>query len=161
MKNIDLPKIGFRNIKTGIAVFICLIVFQIIGRQDVLSACVASILSMGDSMESSIHSGRNRIIGTILGGLSSIFFLYAIYFLPNIESNNPFIVALGVSFIIYISNILKLQDSCSIFCVVYLSIVLNYNGSGAFLYVCNKTLDTLIGVIVAIIVNYSIKNPTK
>lgn len=159
--NIDLPKIGFRNIKTGIAVFLCLILFKFINRGDSLMACMASILCMGDTMESSLESGEERIVGTILGGIASIFFLYTVSLLPNVESSNPIVIAIGVSFIIYISNVFKVQNACSICCMVYISIMLNYSGSGASYYVVNRTLDTLIGVIIAVIVNYSIKVPTK
>lgn len=157
MSNIEIPKIGFRNIKTGIAVFICLIIFKLINREDCMFACVASILCMGDSVESSLELGKSRIIGTLFGGIASISFLHLVSLLPTIEFNNPFIIAIGVSFIIYISNIFKFQNSCSMSCVVYLSIMLNYAGSGAIEYSANRTLDTLIGVIVAIVVNYYIK----
>lgn len=161
MENIDIPKIGFRNIKTGIAVFICLILFKFIDRGDSLNACMASILCMGDTMENSLKSGKGRIVGTILGGISGIAFLYAVILLPNIDSTNPLVISIGVSFIIYISNVFKAQNACSICCMVYIGIMLNYNGSEALTYVANRTLDTLIGVIIAIIVNYSIKAPVK
>lgn len=159
MNNLGIPKIGFRNIKTGIAVFICLIIFKLINREDCTFACVASILCMGDSVESSLDLGKERIIGTLFGGISSIAFLYIVNFIPNVGINSPVIIAIGVSFIIYICNVFKCQDSCGVCCMVYISIMLNYAGSGAILYSANRTLDTLIGVIIAIVVNYYIKPP--
>lgn len=155
----NLPKLGFRNIKTGIAVFLCLVLFNMIGRDDSLFACIASILCMRDTVSGSLQLGKDRIIGTILGGACSLSFLYAINLLPIIEYNDAFVIAVGVSFVIYMANLLKLKESCSICCMVYISIMFNYVGSGAFIYVTNRTLDTLIGVIIAILVNYYIKPP--
>lgn len=157
----ELPKLGFRNVKTGIAVFICLIFFNLINREDCIFACMASILCMGDTVESSLASGKERIIGTILGGISSLLFLSIVGIIPNIGYNNPSIMAIGVSFIIYISNVFKVQNSCSICCMIYISIMFNYAGSGAFSYATNRTIDTLIGVLIAILVNYYIKAPTN
>lgn len=156
----ELPKLGFRNIKTGLSVFICIIFFNLIEREDCIFAIIASILCMGDTVESSLEAGKERIFGTIFGGFASLVFLWIINLIPNIEYKNPFIIATGVSFIIYMSNVFKIQNACSICCMVYISIMFNYAGHGALSYATNRTIDTLIGVVISILVNFYIKSPT-
>lgn len=159
MKNIDIPKIGFRNIKTGIAVFICLLIFNYFGKGkgNYILACTATILCMGDTIENTLKTSWNRLFGILVGGIASIIFLYTVDYISEIHINTPIIVAIGVSFIIYICNLLKATDSCSVACVMYITIMFTYSGSGAFTYVISNAFYTLIGVVVAILVNSLIK----
>lgn len=160
MKNVDMPKIGFRNIKTGIAVFICLIILNLIGTDNYTLSCIATIICMGDTLENTIKISRNRLYGILIGGFSSIIFLYTIDIISNENINTPIVVAIGVSFIIYICTLLKSTASCTVACVMYISIMFGYSGSGALKYVLNNAFYTFIGVVVSITVNSLIKPPT-
>lgn len=159
--NIDVPKIGFRNIKTGIAVFIAILILNFLQQDSYTLTCVSAIICMGDTLEGTMKTSINRLAGIFIGGFSSIFFIYIIDIVTESYVNKPIIVAIGVSFIIYICNLLKANNSCNIACVMYISIVFGYAGSGAFNYVMLNALLTFIGIIVAILVNYLIKPPKQ
>ena len=96
MRKNTFPNIGLRNIKTGLSVFICMILFQIFKRNDPFYACIAAVICMKDTVENSRLIGINRLIGTFLGGLLGILAIY-ITSLLNISSFfSPIVTSLGI-----------------------------------------------------------------
>ena len=144
-----MKKIGMRNIKTGIAVFLATLTGYLgIVETPVLTVSVC-IFSIKNTIKNSIEDSWTRIIGTLLGGLIGYFF--ALFFKGNIIS-----VTLGVVFIIYICNILKISDSSAIASVTFTAICLGIGSSEPLKYSIMRTIDTLVGVIIALLVNYTI-----
>ncbi|MGL4771994.1 MAG: aromatic acid exporter family protein, partial [Clostridium sp.] len=56
-------KVGLRNIKTALAVFVCMFLFSIFNNDNPFYACIAAVICMGDTVENSLIMGKNRIIG--------------------------------------------------------------------------------------------------
>lgn len=157
--NLAVPKIGFRNIKTAIAVFICLLILNFLKQDNYALTCISAIICMGDTIENTFKTSINRLLGIFIGGFSSIFFIYLIEFISKSYIDKPIVVAIGVSFIIYTCNLFKSNNSCSIACVMYLTIMFGYSGTGALNYVIFNAFFSFIGIAVAIFVNYLIKPP--
>jgi len=69
-----------RNIKTALAVFICVAVFAMMGPNfNPLFAAVAAVITMESNIEETVESGWNRILGTIIGGAAGMLaFLFLI-----------------------------------------------------------------------------------
>lgn len=147
-----LQKPGMRNIKTGIGVMIC----ALIGKMNVIDstfyAAIACVVSMQTTVKSSLTVGLNRLKGTFIGGL--IGFLFVL-----IHPGDPIISCLGIITTIYICNILKINKSITIACVVYCAINLNIGDANPIVYSLSRILDTSIGVIVGVAVNYFIFRP--
>lgn len=147
-----LQKPGMRNIKTGIGVMIC----ALIGKMNVIDstfyAAIACVVSMQTTVKSSLTVGLNRLKGTFIGGL--IGFLFVL-----IHPGDPIISCLGIITTIYICNILKINKSITIACVVYCAINLNIGDANPIVYSLSRILDTSIGVIVGVAVNYFIYRP--
>lgn len=141
-----------RNIKTGIGVMIC----ALIGKMNVIDspfyAAIACVVSMQTTVKSSLTVGLNRLKGTFIGGL--IGFLFVL-----IHPGDPIISCLGIITTIYICNILKINKSITIACVVYCAINLNIGDANPIVYSLSRILDTSIGVIVGVAVNYFIYRP--
>lgn len=146
-----LPTIGLRNIKTAISVFICILLFQIIGRENPFYACIAAVICMGTSIDSSVTTGKNRFIGTFIGGIWGIILISFFKFIP--EWLDPIYIGIGITILIYICNILKLNASISISCVVFLSIMTTTREVSSTVYAINRIIDTSIGIIISILVN--------
>ncbi len=153
-----IPYPGFRNIKTAISIMICLIFYKFSDRQDVTLAAIASLICMQDSVEKSIKEGINRVIGTVIGGLFAIIFVYL-----NLTETNYILwsvsITIGIIILIYICNIINIKQSIIIGCVVYLVIILGAGTYQPVLYSINRVLDTIIGIIIAISVNYFLFRP--
>ena len=162
MKKLNLPKIGLRNIKTALAVFICLLCFQIFGRNPIYAA-IAAIVSMQNTVESSIKTGVDRLIGTVIGGLVGVFFILSRLIFFNIWIYFV-LIAIGIVAVIYINVLIKKTGSVAISCIVFLIIMVNAESMQvqpfmeALSYAGNRVLDTAIGVIIGVLVNWILRN---
>jgi len=154
MKHLDIPHIGYRNLKTSLAVLICLLLMP-----KSLNAPIAAIISMQSTIEDSVKIGLNRLIGTFIGGILGAIILILTIKL-NLHSFSIIIASLGVSLIIYICNLIKKPAACTIASIVILIILINPDIINPIRYAFQRTLETVIGVIIAIIINALI-NPPK
>ncbi|RRJ66782.1 aromatic acid exporter family protein [Paenibacillus oralis] len=145
--------IGLRNVKTGIAIFICLIVSTLLHLEYPFYAAIATIISMENSVTNSFKAGKHRTMGTFIGAIVGASFAF-------LEPRNAFYCAIGVMVVIYICNLLKWNKSVSIACIVFLAIMLNLKpGENPLSYGFHRITDTLIGIAVAVIVNYVVFPP--
>lgn len=151
---LQVKKVGMRNIKTAIAVFISIILSKLFKMEYPFYAAIAAIISMQSSVEESFRAGRNRMIGTLIGAV--VGFICAL-----INPGNAFVSAIGIVIVIYLCNLLKWKESSSIGGVVFLAIMLNLKGNSPLWYSINRLFDTFLGIIVAIVVNYFIIPPQK
>ena len=147
-----LNKPGMRNIKTGIGVMLCILVgyFNIIDKT--FFAAVACIVCMQTTVKSSLIVGLNRLKGTFIGGVVGFLFVL-------IRPGNPILACLGIITTIYICNILKVNSSITIACVVFCAIMINIGSESPLEYSVHRIIDTSIGVIIGVSVNYFICRP--
>ena len=161
-----IPHIGMRTFKTALVVFVCLIVYYlaealvIVTGLDALMACIAGIICLQDSMEKTFLTGLHRIFGTIVGALIGMLFLYADRFFNNMLLRIS-LVCIGVVVLIMIFNLLKISESIVIGCVIYLAIMLEQTKEAPYISSIHRLIDTMVGVIIAVIINRFIQNPDK
>lgn len=142
-------KIGMRTYKTSLAVFICIIVYQIAHWENPFFAVIGAILSMETSIISSFKVGRDRLMGTALGAIVGLGFTL-------ISPRDALLSALGMIIIITICNIFHWNKSISIAGVVFISIMFNIGGLQAIQYSINRILDTSIGILIGLAINFLI-----
>lgn len=147
-----LKKIGMRNLKTALSVLICVALSQFFNREYIFYAAIAAVMAMQSSVSDSFKAGKNRMLGTIMGAFIGL--VSAI-----ISPGNAILCGIGVVIIIYICDFLDWEKSVTISCTVFLVIMLNLNGRGPVSYSINRTLDTFLGIIVAVLINYFIYPP--
>ncbi|AKL97351.1 hypothetical protein CACET_c39250 [Clostridium aceticum] len=145
-------KIGLRTIKTGIAVTVSLIIANILRIESPFFAAIAAIIAMQPTVSDSWKTGVNRILGTIIGAVVGAIFV-------AIAPANPFLGGLGVVSLIIIMNKLGWQEAIAIGGVVFTGIFLNTNENHVT-YALHRLLDTSIGIVVAVVINYTIYPPT-
>lgn len=154
INSVQLPKLGLRNIKTAVAVTLCMIIFDLIHRDNPFFACVASVFCMKDTVSNSISMGKNRILGTMLGGIIGIILIFLCTNFQYLYSIKSLVTGIGISISIYICTILKKPESVIVSCIVISGIMINYDSQvNSYVYAINRSIDTAIGVIVAIIIN--------
>ena len=155
-----------RTVKTALFVLICMVLYHLAEafvhttNFDAFLACTAAVICMQDSVEKSLKSGRNRMAGTGIGALIGMIFLYI-----DMHFDNDYLViamiALGVVVLIATCNLLQLNESIVIACVVFLIIALEQTANGPFLSSVQRLLDTAVGVAVAVAINHFVKKPSK
>lgn len=153
MQKFNLPPIGLRNIKTALSVFICILIFRIFNNNYPFYACISAVICMKDTVDNSLNMGKDRLIGTFLGGMIGVVFIYSLSFFPYLLHPNAIITALGVIICIYICTSINKPGSVSICCIVFIGIMISYTGSESYYYAITRTFDTAIGVVVAVLVN--------
>jgi len=152
-------RIGMRVIKTVAAVTICLFIAWLIGSKDSLPiAAIAAIVTMQATSSDTLRIGAFRILGTIIGGVFGILTVLIGLVLPY-YADGLFIFVIPAMLLInlYLCNLLKMQDSCSISCVVTIivaaHIVYDATFDEALVFTFIRLRDTLIGVIFATAIN--------
>jgi uncharacterized membrane protein YgaE (UPF0421/DUF939 family) len=144
--------IGMRNIKTAIAVGLSIVVARLFALQSPFYTSIAAIISMQDTVENGYKAGKDRLLGTIVGAIVGICVAY-------IAKGRVIIISLGIVLLIAILNLLKWKKSVSIAGVVFCAINLNLHGDNPFIYATYRTTDTIIGIVIAILVNRFIYPP--
>ncbi|WP_368236611.1 aromatic acid exporter family protein, partial [Anaerotruncus rubiinfantis] len=56
-------RVGMRNVKTALAIFVCLLLYQFVPG-NASYACIAALIAMQSTLEESWSQGRNRLLGT-------------------------------------------------------------------------------------------------
>jgi len=141
-----------RTIKTGIAIFLVLSISKILNINNPLFAGIATLITMQSSVSGSWEAGKNRMLGTVLGAIIGLIF-------SIMAPNNPFIIGIGIIIIIYLCNILDWKKAISISCIVFMAIMLNQDEGSRLNYSVFRALDTFLGIIVGMLVNYFISPP--
>jgi len=158
-----IPGIGMRNIKTSLSVFVCLLLFQIINRENSIYACVAAVICMQNTIVDSLEKGISRIIGTIVGGSTGALILFVATDLFSVRKDMMiFIIPLGIVILIEICVAIGKKQAVVISCVVYLSILISKNRDGGYMvYTVNRVIDTSAGIIITLLINKYVMMPDK
>ncbi len=60
-------RLGFRVVKTGIAVTLCVVISALLKLDEPFFAVIAAVMTMGKSIDASIKMGKNKLIGVLIG----------------------------------------------------------------------------------------------
>lgn len=141
-----------RALKTGLAVFLTELLAVILGRSSSFYSSIAAVICLMKSHEETQKKGIERLIGTVVGGLTGWIFLEVFIRIPYYkELFYPFMAPFGVLLVIYMLNVMNRKTSCMIGCVVFLSIAVNFNRTldQIPVYVFDRVLDTALGIAMA------------
>lgn len=151
-------KPGLRIVKTFIAVSLAMLISSFRPGEGLpFYSAIAAIICLKSDVEGSREIGINRIIGTMLGGLCGLIYLLIVpanYLPVPVEL---ILISLLASIIIWVMAMAGKPKAISIMAIVFLSITINHGNEGnlLFLFAFNRTFDTMVGVISAIVVNWT------
>lgn len=141
--------IGMRYLKTALAVTLCILIARALNSEYPFFAAVAAVISMENTVANSFESGKSRVLGTLIGGVVGAVFVL-------LGPENAFLCGLGTIIIIYLCSVMQWANSIAIGTIVFLSIMLNLGGQSPWLYSLSRVEDTMLGILVALAVNYLI-----
>ena len=148
--------IGMRNIKTALAATICAVIYFIFDQNPTF-ACIGAIFGMGNDMGSSKLSGGNRFFGTLIGGfIGMALFRVYIMFVPE-GGYHPLLLLMlfiGVVVLIVTSTAFHWAGAIQPGGVVLCIILFNTPVETYIVYSVNRIVDTGVGVLVALMVNW-------
>ena len=146
-------KLGMRTFKTGIAVFLVLLIFGFFGWKGLQIGALTAVFSLRESFDKSVHFGTSRILGNSIGGLYAL-----LSFLLNTFFHEAFwvtLVVVPICTMLTIMTNVAMNNKAGIIGGVsaMLIITLSIPNGETFLYVFARIFETFIGVFVAILVN--------
>jgi uncharacterized membrane protein YgaE (UPF0421/DUF939 family) len=145
--------VGMRIIKTVISIYLSIIISLAINGQPT-SAAIAAFICTRSSNKDSVDTGRIRVIGTLIGALFSLVFIIVIKYF-NIELfTQGYYISLLLIPVIKVTIWLKMPGATVSACIVVLITLLSYVKDGdPHVRIIYRFVDTMVGVIIAIIVN--------
>ena len=148
--------IGQRNIKTAVAATLTALLYFIVNRNPTF-ACIGAIFGLGSDMPNSRLNGGNRFFGTLFGGFlgMGLFRLYMII-VPDGGMHPvlfPFLFV-GVVLLILVSQIFHWPGAVQPGGVVLCILLFNTPVETYISYSLNRIVDTGIGVLIALLVNW-------
>lgn len=154
-----LPKIGMRIIKSAVAVFICFMYYLFFRKNGIIFySQLAALWCMQPNMNNTKAKATQRTIGTLTGAVIGLLILLIDRsFIPTTRMGNFFydiLVAFAIIVVIYITILIRKPDASYFSCVVFLSIVVNHIGdANPYVFVFDRVMDTMIGIIIGMGVN--------
>ena len=151
-------KPGLRIVKTFIAVSLAMLISSFRPGEGLpFYSAIAAIICLKSDVEGSREIGINRVIGTMLGGLCGLLYLLIVPANYRPKEVELILISLLASIIIWVMAMAGKPKAISIMAIVFLSITINHGNEGnlPFLFAFNRTFDTMVGVIMAIVVNWT------
>lgn len=144
--------IGMRITKTALAITISVYVVKWLNLNAPFFAAVGALIAMQGNLAESVTMAKYRMLGSIFGGAVGVAGAY-------LAPGNPLVLGLGAALIIFAANKLKWQQAIVLSTVVFASIMLRDTGDTALASSISRVVNTLVGIVVAVVVNYSISRP--
>src|SRR5699024_5511409 len=150
--NPTFMKIGARTLKTGIAVFISLLIPFLLGFPEVSDlAGISAIYSLQPSVKKSFGVVQERILANTLGGILAVLVSLSI-------GNSLLTIAFACALLIAILHQLRLDNVIGLAAVTMIVIMLTEKDA-IFVDAILRVLATFIGVVVTFLVNTLVLPP--
>ena len=127
-KQIQLPRVGMRIIKSAVAVFLCFVFYSFFRTNGIIFySQLAALWCIQPQWENTRSKALQRTVGTLTGAAFGLFVLlidkHLITTGPGSELIYELFVALTIVAVIYVTLLLHKKDASYFSCVVFLSIV--------------------------------------
>ncbi|NQG97338.1 aromatic acid exporter family protein [Streptococcus suis] len=149
-------KLGMRTIKSGLAVFLVILLFGLLGWQGIQIAALTAVFSLREDFDQSVHFGTSRILGNSIGGFYALLFFIVDSLLKNHFLVTLFVVPLCVMLTIMTNVAMNNKAGIIGGVSALLIITLSIPSGNAIEYVFIRVFETFVGVFIAILVNYDL-----
>lgn len=154
-------KLGMRTLKTGIAVFIVVLLFHLLGWHGMQIGTLTAVFSLREDFDKSVHFGLSRVVGNSIGGVLALFFLLINEFFHRHFFVTLFCIPLFAMLVIMVNvaidNKAGVIGSIAAFLIISLSIPVG----DTLLYAIARIFETFCGVFIAILVNTDLERLKK
>ena len=145
-------KLGLRIIKTGIAVTVCVAISNLLKLDQPYLAVIATVLSMGKSVDMSVRSGKNKMIGVAIGSALGCGFAL-------ISSGNAGLCGVGIIISLYLCQLFHLDGAAPLTCFAFAAVMFSATGPKPWDPALMCAENALLGIAVAVVVNLIVIPP--
>ncbi|MGT2923810.1 FUSC family protein [Streptococcus caviae] len=153
--------LGMRTFKSGLAVFLVLLLFGLFGWKGLQIGALTAVFSLREDFDTSVHFGTSRIVGNSIGGVYSL-----IFFLINSLFHYQYwvtVVFVPIFTMLTIMTNVAMNNKTGIIggVAALLIITLSIPKDETMLYIFARIFETFMGVFIAITVNSDIDKIRK
>ncbi len=152
-----VPRIGMRIIKSALGVLICFAIYFMSGKQGApFYSALAVLWCIQNQTKNTVQNALQRTVGTGIGAAYGLIYILIKQRVPQLGDSflHYCIISLALIPIIYTTVVIKQKKASYFSCVVFLSIVVNHlMDENPYIFVANRSLDTLIGIFVGLVLN--------
>lgn len=134
-----------RTFKSGLAVFLVLLLFGILGWKGLQIGALTAVFSLREDFDKSIHFGTSRIVGNSIGGVYSLLF----FLINNLFHFQYWVTVVFVpifTMLTIMTNVAMSNKTGIIGGVAALLIItLSIPKDETILYVCARVFETFVG----------------
>lgn len=146
------PHLGFRIIKTGIAVTLCLALCDLLQLQQPFVAVVTAIISMGRSIDNTVRTGKDHLLAAILGAVCGAL-------LYHVSPQNAGLCGIGIILVIFLCQLLQLRRGTLMGSFMFAMVMLHPETAGTVQTVWWCMVAAVLGIAIALAVNLLILPP--
>jgi uncharacterized membrane protein YgaE (UPF0421/DUF939 family) len=154
---VHVPHIGMRIIKSALGVLICFAIYFIRGKQGTpFYSALAVLWCIQNQTKNTVQNALQRTVGTGIGAAYGLIYILIKQRVPQLGDSflHYCIISIALIPIIYTTVVIKQKKASYFSCVVFLSIVVNHlMDENPYIFVANRSLDTLIGIFVGLVLN--------
>lgn len=152
--------LGWRSIKTSIAVFITIIVYAVFNLGAATLAGLSAVFTLRETVQDSFLYARYRIFGNTIGVLVATGLIFLQQTFPHFQTDliNSIFGGLGVLIVINLCTLTMNHQSVINSVATFLVVFLGTPEDTLIVYSIHRILDTVFGTIVAIAVNRLLPN---
>ena len=154
---VHVPRIGMRIIKSALGVLICFAIYFMRGKQGApFYSALAVLWCIQKKKKNTVQNALQRTVGTGIGAAYGLIYILIKQRVPQLGDSflHYCIISIALIPIIYTTVVIKQKKASYFSCVVFLSIVVNHlMDENPYIFVANRSLDTLIGIFVGLVLN--------
>ena len=154
---VHVPRIGMRIIKSALGVLICFAIYFMRGKQGApFYSALAVLWCIQNQTKNTVQNALQRTVGTGIGTAYGLIYILIKQRVPQLGDSflHYCIISIALIPIIYTTVVIKQKKASYFSCVVFLSIVVNHlMDENPYIFVANRSLDTLIGIFVGLVLN--------
>ncbi|MBP1047004.1 FUSC family protein [Enterococcus sp. BWM-S5] len=147
-------KIGLRTIKTGISVFLCILISLLFHREMYVVSAITAVFTLREDMINTLTFGKHRVAGNTIGALTSVVVIFIFELFG--DSDMVQLLAIPLTIVVMIAVLVRFnfQEGVVGATATLLTIVFMIPEDSSYVYALNRVVDSFIGMGVAIGVNY-------
>lgn len=145
--------VGMRTLKTSLSVFMIVLISAFISIDPQIAA-LSAVFSQRADVTSSLSFGLRRTLAIVCGAFASLVFIFLHNLLPDHYLITALLGGLGILITIQTNLLVKNPQGVIGGSATFLVIVFNIPAHNQYVYALLRVLDTFLGAIVAVGIEY-------
>ncbi|NQJ39268.1 aromatic acid exporter family protein [Streptococcus suis] len=151
-------KLGMRTLKSGLAVFLVILLFHLLKWDGIQIAALSAVFSLREDFGKSVHFGSSRVLSNSIGGFYALLY----FILSDLFSHNFWVTLIFIPIftMLTIMTNVSFNNAPGVISGVATMLIIAPAGDSIF-YALQRVFETFVGVFVSVIVNYDIDKIKK